>query len=47
MTRKDVEGDGEHLELVFADDGEEEKTDATTVVANRTYGTMAGKKVFG
>ena len=40
LVRKDEEGEGEHLELVFGSEAEQEKTDDTTVKANRSYGTM-------
>lgn len=39
VTRKDDEGDGEHLELVFGGVKEDE-VKQRTIKANRNYGTM-------
>ena len=39
LVRNDVEGEGEHLELVFGNI-ETEPDDKSVVKMNRTYGTM-------
>ena len=38
LTRRDAEGDGEHLELVFGNVDEE--VEKRSIKANRKYGTM-------
>ena len=40
LARKDKEGEGEHLELVFGPPTEKE-TDKNVIQANRAYGSMA------
>ena len=39
LTRRDDEGDGEHLELVFGSVKEDE-VEVRTIKTNRNYGTM-------
>ena len=39
LVRNDIEGEGEHLELVFDETGPE-KASEVTVRPNRAYGTM-------
>ena len=39
LAMNDLEGEGEHLELVFGD-VEHEKTKDSTIKPNRAYGTM-------
>ncbi|KAL8772411.1 MAG: hypothetical protein Q9209_002362 [Squamulea sp. 1 TL-2023] len=39
LVRNDVEGEGEHLELVFGD-VDQEKVEDSTIKPNRVYGTM-------
>ena len=39
LAMSDLEGEGEHLELVFGD-VDDEKTAESTIKTNRTYGTM-------
>lgn len=39
LAMNDLEGEGEHLELVFGDT-ESEVTDKNTIQTNRAYGTM-------
>ena len=38
-VKKDAEGEGEHLELVFGNTGEDEMKE-DNIVPNRAYGTM-------
>lgn len=45
LTRRDAEGDGEHLELVFGNVDKDE-VEERTIKANRKYGTMGSMEKY-